>query len=105
MLTKHKMVTKHRNLDLLRVLPATTVGNGWLSTKTRTSQLEIFEFSHLLFSFCLKKGVSSVSHAPHPFLTHLIGLFQSLKHPLSSITPLSASKRCVDSVFATFSYF
>jgi hypothetical protein len=45
-------------------------------------------FCHLLLCFCLKKGVSPVSHALKPFLTPSIGLFLSLKTLSSSNTPV-----------------
>jgi hypothetical protein len=45
-------------------------------------------FCHLLLCFCLKKGVSPVSHALKPFLTPSIGLSLSLKTLSSSNTPV-----------------
>jgi len=63
---------------------------------------EIFEFGYPLFSFCLKKGFSSVSHALDLFFTPLFSYFLSLKPPLSPPNSFIGLKRHVFSVFNVF---
>ena len=98
--TPGKLLTNHSKLALPLSCWPQLLGKADKSPK----QLGNFKFYLLLSSFCLKKGVSPVSDALEPFLTQLISLFQSLKPPLGLKTPLSASKRYVDSVFVAFSF-